>query len=53
MQGFKKIVAPLTSILKTTESSDLAQKDNDIEVVEGGGRNLSNSKKSKNAKSGI
>ena len=54
IQGFSKIVAPLTSMLKTTGSSDLAQRDDDDEVVGGGGdRNLSKSKKSKNAKSGI
>ena len=42
-------------MLKTTRSSDLAQEDNDNEVVEGGGKdkNLSKFKKSKNAKSGI
>ena len=41
-------------MLKTTGSSNLAQKDNDDEVVGGDGdRNLSNSKKSKNVKSGI
>ena len=40
-------------MLKTTGSSDLAQRDDDNEVVEGGDRNLSKSKKSKNAKSGV
>ena len=41
-------------MLKTTRSSDSAQRDDDNEVVGGGGdRNLSKSKKSKNAKSGI
>ena len=51
--GFSKIAAPLTSMLKTTGSSDLAQRDDDDEVVGGGGdRNLSKSKKSKNTKSG-
>ena len=41
-------------MLKTTGSSDLAQRDDDDEVVGGGGdRNLSKSKKSKNTKSGI
>ena len=40
-------------MLKTTGSSDLAQRDNDDEVVGGGDRNLSKSKKSKNTKSGI
>ena len=53
IQGFSRIVAPLTSMLKTTGSSDLAQRDNDDEVVGGGDRNLSKSKKSKNTKSGI
>ena len=52
--GFNKIVVPLISILKTTKTLDLAQRDNDNKVVENGGdRNLSKSKKSKNAKSGI
>ena len=36
-----------------TGSSDLALKNNDDKVVEGGGRNLSKSKKLKNAKFGI
>ena len=41
-------------MLKTTGSSDLSQKDNDDEVLKGGGdKNLSKSKKSKNAKSSI
>ena len=41
-------------MLKTTGSSDSAQGDDDDEVIGGGGdRNLSKSKKSKNAKSGI
>ena len=41
-------------MLKTTESSDLAQRDNDDKVIGGSGdRNLSKSKKLKNAKSGI
>ena len=54
IRGFSKIAAPLTSMLKTTRSLDLAQRDEDDEVVGGGGdRNLSKSKKSKNAKSGI
>ena len=47
------MAALLTSMLKMTRSSDLAQKDDDDEFVEGDGRNLSKSKKSKNAKSGI
>ena len=53
IRGFSKIAAPLTSMLKTTGSSDSALKDDDDEVVEGGDRNLSKSKKSKNAKSGV
>ena len=54
IRGFSRIAAPLTSMLKTTGSSDLAQRDDDDEVVGGGGdRNLSKSKKSKNAKSRI
>ena len=54
IQGFNRIAVPLTSMLKTTGSSDLAWRDNDNEVVGGGGdRNLSKSKKSKNTKSGI
>ena len=42
-------------MLKTTRSSDSTQRDDNNEVVGGGGndRNLSKSKKSKNAKSGI
>ena len=41
-------------MLKTTRLSDLAQKDDNDEVVGGGGKkNLSKSKKSKNVKSGI
>ena len=58
IQGFNRIAAPLTLMLKTTESSDLAPRlrANDNEVVGGGGkaddRNLSKSKKSKNVKSG-
>ena len=52
--GFSKIAALLTSILKTTRSSDLPQRDDDDEVVGGGGdKNLSKSKKLKNAKSEI
>ena len=48
IQGFSKIAAPLTSMLKTTGSSDRAQRDDDDEVVgDGGDRNLSKSKKSK------
>ena len=54
IRGFSKIAASLTSILKTTGSSDLAQRNDDDEVVgSGGDKNLSKSKKSKNAKSGI
>ena len=53
IQGFSKIVAPLILMLKTIRTSDLAQKDDDNEVVGGGDRNLSKSKKSKNTKSGI
>ena len=42
-------------MLNTTRSSDSAQRDNNNELVGGGGndRNLSKSKKLKNAKSGI
>ena len=36
-----------------TRSSDSALRDDDDQVIEGGGRNLSKSKKSKDAKSGI
>ena len=51
---FSKIVASLTLMLKTTRLSDSAQKNDDNEVVGGGNNmNLSKSKKSKNAKSGI
>ena len=51
---FSMITAPLTSMLKTTRLSNSVQKDNNDEVVGGGGdRNLSKSKKSKNTKSGI
>ena len=47
-------MAPLTSILKTTRLSDPAQKDNDDEVVGGGGdKNLSKCKMSENDKSEI
>ena len=54
IQGFSKIAAPLISMLKTTGSSDSALRDDDDdEVVEGGDRNLSKSKKLKNAKSGV
>ena len=58
IRDFSRIAAPLTSILKTTGPSDSTPKEpqaNDNEFV-GGGRddkNLSKSKKSKNAKSGI
>ena len=43
------------SILKTTKSLDLTLRNNNDKIVEGGGndRNLSKSKKSKNAKSEI
>ena len=51
--GFSRIAVPLTSMLKTTRSSDLPLGDNDNEAVGGGGdRNLSKSKRSKNAKFG-
>ena len=40
-------------MLKTTRSSDSALRNDDDEVVEGGDRNLSKSKKLKNAKSGV
>ena len=53
IRGFSKIAVQLTSILKTTRSSNSALRDDDDEVVEGGDRNLSKSKKSKNAKFGI
>ena len=54
IRGFSRIAAPLTSMLKTTGSSDSAQGDDDDEVVGGGGdKNLSKSKKLKNTKSGI
>ena len=54
IQGFSRIAVPFTSMLKTSESSNLAQKDNDNKIVgSGGDRNLSKSKKLKNAKSRI
>ena len=54
IQSFNKIAAPLTSMLKTTGSSDSSQKNDDNEVVGGDGdRNFSKSKKSKNGKSGV
>ena len=58
IQGFSRIAAPLILILKTTRSSDLALKELGANnIVRGGGkaddRNLSKSKKFKNAKSGI
>ena len=58
IQDFNKIAALLTSILKTTESSDLATRKMGANEVVGGGdkvddKNLSKSKKSKNAKFGI
>ena len=56
--GFNRIAALLTSMLKTTGSFDLALKELGADEIVGGGgkaddRNLSKSKKSKNAKSGI
>ena len=49
-----RIVAPLTSMLKMTRLLDLSQRNDNDEVVGGGGdRNLSKSKKSRNAKSRI
>ena len=59
IRGFSKIAAPLTSILKTTRSLESAPRlgADDNEIVGGGGKaddkNLSKSKKSKNAKSEI
>ena len=54
IRDFGRIATPLLLILKRTRTWDLAQRDNDNEVVGGGGdRNLSKSKKLKNAKSGI
>ena len=59
IRGFSRIVAPLTSMLKTTRSLDLAPRlgADDDEVVGGSGKandnNLSKSKKSKNVKSGV
>ena len=53
IQGFNKIAAPLTSMLNTTGSSDSTQRDDDEVIGGGGDRNLSKSKKPKNAKSGI
>ena len=56
IRSFSRIAAPLTSMLKTTGSSDSAPRlgANDDEVVGGGGdKDLSKSKKSKNIKSGI
>ena len=56
IRGFSKIAAPLTSMLKTTGSSDSAPRlgADDDKVVGGGGKaedqNLSKSKKSKNVK---
>ena len=48
IRGFSRIAALLTSMLKTTGSSNLAQRDDDDKVVGGGGeRNLSKSKMSK------
>ena len=54
IQGFNRIAASLTSVLKTTGSSDSPLRDNGDKVVGGGrDRNRSKSKKLKNAKSGI
>ena len=59
IRGISKIAAPLTSMLKTTGSSDsaLSLRADDNEIVGGGGKaedqNLSKSKKSKNVKSGV
>ena len=54
IRSFNRIAAPFTSMLKTTGSSDLAQRNDNDEVVRGGGdSNLSKSKNSKNTKSGI
>ena len=58
IRGFSRIAAPLTSMLKTTGSSDLAPRELGADEVVGGGgkaddRNLPKSKKLKNAKSGI
>ena len=54
IRGFNKIAAPLILMLKKIELSDLALGDDNNEVVRGSGdRNLSKSKKSKNAKFGI
>ena len=53
IQDFSRIAAPLTLMLKMTRSSDSLPRINDNEVVgDGEDRNLSKSKKSKNAKSG-
>ena len=58
IQGFSRIAVPLTSMLKTTESSNLALKELGADKVVRGGRkandkNLSKSKMSKNTKSRI
>ena len=54
IRDLSRITVPLTLMLKTTGSSDSTHRDNDNEVVGGGDdKNLSKSKKSKNAKSGI
>ena len=54
IRDFSKIVVPFISMLKTTGSSDLTQRDNNDEVVgDGGDKNVSKSKKLKNAKFGI
>ena len=58
IQGFSRITATLISLLKTTRSSNLAPRELGANGVVGGDgkaddRNISKSKKSKNAKSGI
>ena len=53
IQGFSRIATPLTSMLKITGTSDLAQDNDDNKVIGSGDRNLSKSEKSKNAKSRI
>ena len=58
IKGFGRIAAPLTSMLKTTRSSELAPRGAEDEVIGGSDRidetmrNLSKSRKSKNNKSG-
>ena len=54
IQAFSRIATPLTLMLKTIGSSNLPSGDDDNEVVgDSRDRNLSKSKKSKNAKSEI